>query len=93
MRALNEPSIYILIFYKKYYIIYIENKDKELINMIYRMRVHGQPTIFYEDEISVKADSPEEAAEMAKETYKEILDKRFGWADIDTINTDIIKEN
>lgn len=29
---------------------------------------------------------------MAKETYKEILDKRFGWADIDTINTDIIKE-
>ena len=30
--------------------------------MIYRMRVHGQPTIFYEDEISVKADNPEEAA-------------------------------
>ena len=26
MRAINEPSIYILIFYKKYYIIYIENK-------------------------------------------------------------------
>ena len=61
--------------------------------MIYRMRVHGQPTIFYEDEISVKADSPEEAEEMAKEAYKEILDKRFGWADIDTINTDIIKED
>ena len=57
------------------------------------MRVHGQPTIFYEDEISIKADSPEEAAEMAKEAYKEILDKRFGWADIDTINTDIIKED
>ena len=57
------------------------------------MRVHGQPTIFYEDEISIKADSPEEAAEMAKEAYKEILDKRFGWADIDTINIDIIKEN
>ena len=56
------------------------------------MRVHGQPTIFYEDEISVKADSPEEAAEMAKKAYKEILDKRFGWADIDTINTDIITE-
>ena len=32
MRALNEPSVYILIFYKKYIIIYIENKDKELIN-------------------------------------------------------------
>ena len=60
--------------------------------MIYRMRVHGQPTIFYEDEISIKADSPEEAAEMAKKAYKEILDKRFGWADIDTINTDIITE-
>ena len=59
--------------------------------MIYRMRVHGQPTIFYEDEISVKADSPEEAAEMAKEAYKEILDKRFGWADIDTINTEVLK--
>lgn len=61
--------------------------------MIYRIRVHGQPTIFYEDEISINADSPEEAAEMAKETYKEILDKRFGWADIDTINTDIITED
>ena len=61
--------------------------------MVYRMRVHGQPTIFYEDEISVKADSPEEAAEIAKEAYKEILDKRFGWADIDTINTDIITED
>ena len=60
--------------------------------MIYRMRVHGQPTIFYEDEISIKADSPEEAAEIAKKAYKEILDKRFGWVDIDTINTDIIKE-
>ena len=45
--------------------------------MIYRMRVHGQPTIFYEDEISVKADSPEEAAEMAKEAYREILDERL----------------
>ena len=60
--------------------------------MIYRIRVHGQPTIYYEDEISIKADSPEEAAEMAKKAYKEILDKRFGWADIDTINTDIITE-
>ena len=30
---------------------------------------------------------------MAKKAYKEILDKRFGWADIDTINTDIIKED
>ena len=60
--------------------------------MIYQMRVHGQPTIFYEDEISIKADSPEEAAEMAKKAYKEILDKRFGWTDIDTINTDIITE-
>ena len=29
--------------------------------MIYKMRVHGQPTIFYEDEISVKADTPEGA--------------------------------
>ena len=60
--------------------------------MIYRMRVHGQPTILYQDEISIKADSPEEAAEMAKKAYKEILDKRFGWVDIDTINTDIITE-
>ena len=60
--------------------------------MVYRIRVHGQPTIFYEDEISIKADSPEEAAEMAKKAYKEILDKRFGWADIDTSNTDIITE-
>lgn len=59
--------------------------------MIYRMRVHGQPTIFYEDVISVKADSPEEAAEMAKEAFREILDKRFGWADIDTINTEVIE--
>ena len=61
--------------------------------MIYRIRVHGQPTIFYEDTISVKADNPEEAAEMAKEAYREILDERFGWADIDTINADIIKED
>ena len=58
--------------------------------MIYQMRVHGQPTIFYEDEISIKADNPEEAAEIAKEAYKEILHDRFCWADIDTI---IIKEN
>lgn len=59
--------------------------------MIYRMRVHGQPTIFYEDEISVKADTPEEAAEMAKDAFREILDERFGWADIDTINTEVLK--
>ena len=59
--------------------------------MIYRMRVHGQPTIFYEDEISVKADTPEEAAEMAKDAFREILDERFGWADIDTINTEELK--
>ena len=55
------------------------------------MRVHGQPTIFYEDEISVKADTPEEAAEMAKDAFREILDERFGWADIDTINTEVLK--
>ena len=61
--------------------------------MIYRMRVHGQPTIFYEDEISVKADNPEEAAEMAKDGFREILEERFGWVDIDTINTEIIKED
>ena len=59
--------------------------------MFYRMRVHGQPTIFYEDEISVKADTPEEAAEMAKDAFREILDERFGWADIDTINTEVLK--
>ena len=59
--------------------------------MIYRMRVNGQPTIFYEDEISVKADSPEEAAEMAKEAFKEILEERFGWVDIDTIFTEELK--
>lgn len=59
--------------------------------MIYRMRVHGQPTIFYEDEISVKADSSEEAAEMAKEAFREILDERFSWADIDTIFTEELK--
>lgn len=59
--------------------------------MIYKFRVHGQPTIFYEDEIFVKADSPEEAAEMAKDAYREILDERFGWADIDTINTEVLK--
>ena len=55
------------------------------------MRVHGQPTIFYEDEISEKADSPEEAAEMVKEAFIEILDERFGWADIDTINKEVLK--
>lgn len=60
--------------------------------MIYQIRVHGQPTIFYEDIVSVKADSPEEAKAMAQEAFVEILDERFGWADIDTINADIIKE-
>ena len=60
--------------------------------MIYQIRVHGQPTIFYDDFVSVKADSPEEAKEMAKEAFREILDERFGWADIYTINADIIKE-
>ena len=60
--------------------------------MIYQIRVHGQPTIFYDDVVSVKADSPEEAQEMAKDAFREILDERFGWADIDTINADIIKE-
>ena len=61
--------------------------------MIYRIRVHGQPTIFYDDVVSVKADSPEEAKEMAQEAFREILDERFGWADIDTIFTDIVKED
>ena len=60
--------------------------------MIYQIRVHGQPTIFYEDVVSVKADSSEEAKAMAQEAFREILDERFGWADIDTINADIIKE-
>ena len=60
--------------------------------MIYQIRVHGQPTIFYDDVVSVKADSVEEAKEMAQEAFREILDERFGWADIDTINADIIKE-
>ena len=59
--------------------------------MTYKMRVHGQPTIFYEDEISVEADSPEEAVEMAKEAFREILDDHFGWADIDTIFTEELK--
>ena len=57
------------------------------------MRVHGQPTIFYDDVVSVKADSPEEAKEKTQEAFREILDERFGWADIDTINADIIKED
>ena len=61
--------------------------------MIYRIRVHGQPTIFYDDVVSVKADSPEEAKEMSQEAFREILDERFGWADIDTIFTDIVKED
>ena len=60
--------------------------------MIYQIRVHGQPTIFYDDVVSVKADSLEEAKEMAQEAFREILDERFGWADIDTINADLIKE-
>lgn len=60
--------------------------------MIYKFRVHGQPTIFYEDEIFVKADSLEEAIEMAKDGYREILEERFGWVDIDTINADILNQ-
>jgi hypothetical protein len=63
-----------------------------MIIMIYQIRVHGQPTIFYDDVVSVKADSPEEAKEMAQDAFREILDERFGWADIDIINADIIKE-
>lgn len=39
----------------------------------------------------MEADSPEEAAEMAKEAFKEILDDHFGWADIDTIFTEELK--
>ena len=60
--------------------------------MIYKFRVHGQPTIFYEDEVFVVADSDEEAQEMAKEVYREILEERFGWVDIDTINADILNQ-
>ena len=59
--------------------------------MVYKMRVHGQPTIYYEDEVFVEAKSEEEAAEMAKEAFREILDERFGWADIDTIFTEELK--
>ena len=59
--------------------------------MIYQIKVHGQPTIFYEDVVSVKANSPEEAKAMAQEAFKEILDERFGWADIDTIFTEELK--
>lgn len=60
--------------------------------MVYKFRVHGQPTIFYEDEVFVVADSDEEAQEMAKEAYREILEERFGWVDIDTINADILNQ-
>lgn len=60
--------------------------------MVYKFRVHGQPTIFYEDEVFVVADSEEEAAEMAKDAFREILDERFGWADIYTINADILNQ-
>lgn len=59
--------------------------------MIYQVRVHGQPTIFYDDVVSVKADSVEEAQKMAKDAFREILDERFGWADVDTINTEVLK--
>ena len=59
--------------------------------MIYKMRVHGQPTIFYDDVVFVKADSEEEAKEMAQEAFREILDERFGWADICTINADVME--
>lgn len=59
--------------------------------MTYKMRVHGQPTIFYEDEIEVEADSVEEAEEKAKDAFPEILDERFGWADIDTVFAEVLE--
>ena len=54
--------------------------------MIYQIRVHGQPTIFYDDVVSVKADSPEEAQEMAKDAFRECMDAKYGWCDYDTTN-------
>jgi hypothetical protein len=76
-----------LIFYKNYSIIIIENKDKELINMaIYKVRINSQVTIFEEEVISVSANSPEEANEMAEEGFKECMDAKYGWCDYDTTN-------
>lgn len=59
--------------------------------MVYKMRVHGQPTIFYEDEVFVEAESEEEAAEKAKDAFPEILEERFGWVDIDTVFAEVLE--
>lgn len=87
MRALNEPSVYILIFYKNYSIIIIENKDKELINMAtYKVRISSQVTIFEEEVVCVEADTPEEAKVNAGDAFREYMDTKYGWCDYDTVN-------
>ena len=53
---------------------------------IYKVRINSQVTIFEEEVIFVKADSSEEAKEMAEEGFKECMDAKYGWCDYDTTN-------
>lgn len=53
---------------------------------IYKVRINSQVTIFEEEVISVSANSPEEANEMAEEGFRECMDAKYGWYDYDTTN-------
>lgn len=53
---------------------------------IYKVRINSQVTIFEEEVISVSANSPEEAKEMAEEGFRECMDAKYGWCDYDTTN-------
>ena len=51
--------------------------------MIYRVRTNAHITIFESDIISVSANSPEEAKELADEAFRETMNEKYGWVDID----------
>lgn len=53
---------------------------------IYKVRINSQVTIFEEEVISVSANSPEEANEMAEEGFRECMNAKYGWCDYDTTN-------
>ena len=60
--------------------------------MIYRVRCGAHITIYEGEVISVCADSIDEAKEMAEEGFREIMDEKYSWVDIDEVNFEEIVE-
>ena len=58
---------------------------------IYKARVHGHVTIFREEYISVAANSQEEVNDMFYKAFKQIMEEKYGWADVDEVFLDEVE--